>query len=122
MISHPHFMNPFASSTPACRHCRYYIPQGRRGGLCQQLNVMVQSGWKACSLSIPPFAPAWQNLEEIMRWQHKQQALANQELVDPPILAGDVEPGARPPIEEVPMAVEPVPVTRPTVGIRALWM
>ena len=122
MISHPPFMNPFASSTPACRHCRYYIPQGRRGGHCQQLNVTVQSGWKACSLSIPPFSPAWENLEEIMRWQHKQQTLADQEAVDPVTVNEVVDPNLIPQLEEVPVVVDPVPAPRPTVGIRALWM
>ncbi len=115
-------MNLFAFSTPACRHCRYYIPEGRRGGHCQQLNVTVQSGWKACSLAIPPFSPAWENLKEIMRWQDKQETLANQELGDPPIAAEVVDPQIVPQLEEVPVVVEPVPVRRPTIGIRALWM
>ncbi|HEY9908200.1 MAG TPA: hypothetical protein V6D18_11430 [Thermosynechococcaceae cyanobacterium] len=56
-------------STQACRHCRYYTPEGRRGGFCQQLNVEVQGSWKACSLALPPFMPAWENLEEILAQQ-----------------------------------------------------
>lgn len=57
--------------TQACRHCRFYTPEGRRGGHCQQLNVEVQGGWTACSLAIPPFTPAWENLEEILVWQQR---------------------------------------------------
>ncbi|HEY9644612.1 MAG TPA: hypothetical protein V6C57_29215 [Coleofasciculaceae cyanobacterium] len=38
-----------------CRFCKYYQPQGRRGGQCQLLEVPVQSHWKACKLSIRPF-------------------------------------------------------------------
>ncbi|MEB3825900.1 hypothetical protein [Phormidium sp. CCY1219] len=50
----------------ACRHCRFYTPVGRRGGNCQQLGVPVRGGWKACSLAVPPFAPSWEGIEEIM--------------------------------------------------------
>jgi hypothetical protein len=48
---------PLAS---ACRHCRHYLPEGRRGGHCGQLNVPVQSSWKACSLALPVFSPSWE--------------------------------------------------------------
>ncbi len=50
--------------TSACRYCQYYKPEGRRGGLCQQLGAPVQGSWKACSLAIPPFAPSWESLPE----------------------------------------------------------
>lgn len=53
----------FAST---CRYCRHYNPQGRRGGLCEQLSVPVQSGWTACSLALPPFAPCWEEMEEVI--------------------------------------------------------
>ena len=102
-------------STRACRHCRYYTPEGRRGGHCHQLNVAVQSSWRACSLAIPPFAPAWENLEEIMRWQ--EQSLAGQEAVDP------AAPPVLPEVVPVEVVAEPAPLhQRPTTGIRALWM
>ena len=42
-------------STSACRHCRFYEPEGRRGGSCQILGVPVQSSWKACDFACPPF-------------------------------------------------------------------
>ncbi|AFZ30389.1 hypothetical protein ABN584_05105 [Gloeocapsa sp. BRSZ] len=45
--------------TSACRYCRYYQPEGRRGGCCQLLGVPVQGSWKACELSLPAFAPSW---------------------------------------------------------------
>jgi hypothetical protein len=63
--------------TSSCRHCRYYVPEGRRGGHCRQLNVAVQSAWKACTLALPPFAPAWESLEGIMAWQQKALSLAS---------------------------------------------
>jgi hypothetical protein len=33
----------------ACRFCKHYSPEGRRGGVCQVLNVPVQGKWGACS-------------------------------------------------------------------------
>jgi hypothetical protein len=49
------------SPVSACRHCRHYVPEGRRGGTCGQLNdVLVQGSWKACSLASPVFAANWQ--------------------------------------------------------------
>lgn len=104
-------MKTSCSSTPACRHCRYYMPEGRRGGHCQQLNVAVQSGWKACSLAIPPFSPTWENLEQIMRWQ--ERAIAVQEVtVSDPL-----------PVAPEKTVTETLPISpKPVVGIRALWM
>lgn len=57
--------DPLAS---ACRHCKHYVHEGRRGGNCGQLNVLVQGSWKACSLASPVFAPNWQ-FERIMALQ-----------------------------------------------------
>lgn len=54
--------NYFAS---ACRYCRFYHPEGRRGGMCSQLNVLVKAHWKACQFSSPAFKPDWQTLPEI---------------------------------------------------------
>jgi hypothetical protein len=59
-------LNPVTS---ACKSCRFYTPEGRRGGNCQQLGVPVRGGWKACSLALPPFAPSWESLEEIFNLQ-----------------------------------------------------
>ncbi len=50
----------------ACRYCRYYKSEGRRGGTCQLMDVSVHGGWKACALAIPAFAPSWENLEDMM--------------------------------------------------------
>ncbi|MGK7875285.1 MAG: hypothetical protein AB4426_18900 [Xenococcaceae cyanobacterium] len=52
--------------TSACRYCRHYKPEGRRGGMCQQLGVPVQASWKACVLAAPPFTSNWESLEEIV--------------------------------------------------------
>ena len=49
--------------TSACKYCRHYNPEGRRGGNCQQLGAPVQGHWKACSLALPAFAPSWETLE-----------------------------------------------------------
>lgn len=43
-----------------CRHCRYYRPEGQRGGQCQMLGVPVRGIWSACVLVVPPFAPSWE--------------------------------------------------------------
>jgi hypothetical protein len=55
----------------ACRHCRFYQPEGRRGGHCSQLDAPVRGNWKACSLAIPPFAPSWEALEGLRLWQEE---------------------------------------------------
>lgn len=41
----------------SCSRCRFYTPQGRRGGQCSQLGVPVESRWTPCSLAVPVFAP-----------------------------------------------------------------
>jgi hypothetical protein len=46
-----------------CRHCRFYTPEGRRGGHCGQLGVNVSGSWQSCSLSMAPFAPSWEAAE-----------------------------------------------------------
>jgi hypothetical protein len=54
--------------TTVCRFCRYYRPEGRRGGTCAQLGVPVQAYWKACALAVSPFATAWQDIDEVVGW------------------------------------------------------
>jgi hypothetical protein len=70
-------MNTLSFPTSACRLCRYYQPEGRRGGVCQQLGVPVRGSWSSCSLALPPFAPSWENIEDI--W-HQDQQLSKQAL------------------------------------------
>jgi hypothetical protein len=57
-------MKPTKFLTSACRYCRHYQPEGRRGGMCQQLGAPVQASWKACSFALPAFAPTWETLED----------------------------------------------------------
>lgn len=38
-----------------CSRCRFYTPQGRRGGQCSQLGVPVESRWTPCPLAVPVF-------------------------------------------------------------------
>ena len=59
--------------TSSCRHCRYYQAEGRRGGVCNQLNVPVQAQWKACTLAAGPFCATWETLEDVV---HLEQAYA----------------------------------------------
>ena len=60
-----------SKSTLVCRHCRYYSPEGRRGGFCQKLMAGVESNWKACSLALSPFATSWENLNDTVMWNQK---------------------------------------------------
>lgn len=89
-------------ATSACRACRYYTPEGRRGGFCQQLSVSVRGSWHACSLAISPFAPSWEGIEEILIWQQEMAIL--REML---------------PLEDSPLEVEqPISIstsTKPTV-------
>ena len=52
-------------ATSACRYCRFYKPEGRRGGSCQMLGVPVESSWKACTFATPPFDTTLKKLEDI---------------------------------------------------------
>lgn len=51
--------------TSACRYCRYYQPEGRRGGCCQILGAPVQGNWKACDFALPAFGSAWEGIEKL---------------------------------------------------------
>ena len=51
--------------TSACRYCRYYQPEGRRGGCCQILGAPVQGDWKACDFALPTFGSAWVGIEKL---------------------------------------------------------
>ena len=64
-------MKTLNDSTSACRCCRYFQPQGRRGGVCEQLGVPVRGSWKACSLAMSPFAPSWETLEGMINLEEK---------------------------------------------------
>ncbi|MEA5573727.1 hypothetical protein [Calothrix sp. UHCC 0171] len=63
--------------TSACKYCRYYNPEGRRGGNCQQLGAPVLGHWKACSLALPPFAPSWETLEDVWSLPEHKPVLAS---------------------------------------------
>ncbi len=66
--------------TSACRYCRYYQPEGRRGGVCQQLSVPVRGSWKACSLALAPFAPTWEGIQVI--WQDEALGINDKLIVN----------------------------------------
>lgn len=70
-------MNTSKFPASACRYCRHYNVEGRRGGMCQQLGVPVRGGWRACSLALPPFAPSWENIDGLL---HEQKLLLEETL------------------------------------------
>ncbi|NJM71948.1 MAG: hypothetical protein HC862_18135 [Scytonema sp. RU_4_4] len=78
-------MKQIKSLTSACRYCRYYNLEGRRGGFCQQLGAPVRGNWKACSLALPPFAPSWENLEDAWSLPDATSVLASG--LNKPVLA-----------------------------------
>lgn len=53
--------------TSSCRYCRYFQTEGRRGGMCQQLGVPVESNWKACVLATHPFITPWEQCENVVQ-------------------------------------------------------
>ena len=54
-------------SNSVCRLCRFYEPEGRRGGSCQKLGVPVKGSWEACSLASSPFDTTLKKLEDIFQ-------------------------------------------------------
>ena len=54
-------------STSVCRFCRFYEPEGRRGGSCQKLGVPVEGSWEACALASSPFDTTLKKLENIFQ-------------------------------------------------------
>jgi hypothetical protein len=70
-------MKSIKSFTSACRYCRHYQPEGRRGGICGQLGAPVQGSWKACSFALPPFAPSWESLEDVWSLPEAQPVLTS---------------------------------------------
>lgn len=67
--------------TSACRYCRFYQPDGLHRGTCQQLNVSVQSDWKACQLALPAFANTWDSTEELKTVARQEDLLPVQSAV-----------------------------------------
>ncbi|QSJ15352.1 hypothetical protein JYQ62_26370 [Nostoc sp. UHCC 0702] len=89
-------MKPINFLTSACRYCRHYKPEGRRGGMCQQLGGPVQASWKACSLALPPFAPSWESLEDAWSLPDATRILASSHS-----MASNVDNAAVAPVEEI---------------------
>jgi hypothetical protein len=57
--------NTSEASNAVCRNCRFYQPNGHRGGICEQFNVPVSGGWSTCQLALPAFVPSWKTLEDL---------------------------------------------------------
>lgn len=60
-------MNQLPLLTSACRSCRHFVPQGRRGGICEKLNVPVQGSWKSCSFAVSAFSSSWDGWDNIKK-------------------------------------------------------
>jgi len=89
-------MKPIKLLASACRYCRHYQPEGRRGGMCQQLGAPLQATWKACSLALPPFAPSWETLEDAWILPDAAPALTSSQS-----LVSDLDNAALAPVEEI---------------------
>ncbi|ACC82348.1 hypothetical protein [Nostoc punctiforme] len=89
-------MKPIKFLASACKYCRHYQPEGRRGGTCQQLGAPVQATWKACSLALPPFAPSWETLEDAWTLPDARPVLACSHSP-----ASDLDRAAPAPVEEI---------------------
>lgn len=68
-----------------CRHCRFYTPEGRRGGHCGQLGVSVSGSWQSCDLSLSPFAPSWESSEAFPENRHGRIVGGAVQVPDPKI-------------------------------------
>ncbi len=66
-------MSKLQSDVKACRFCKHYNPEGRRGGSCSALNVSVEAGWRSCNLALSPFNSIWDQGEVLPRLE--QEAL-----------------------------------------------
>ncbi|MGK7944743.1 MAG: hypothetical protein AB4058_09765 [Microcystaceae cyanobacterium] len=75
-------MNTATFLTSSCRYCRYFHSEGRRGGTCQQLGVLVGSDWKACVLATHAFATPWEHYETVVQLE-KSFGLASSDSVEP---------------------------------------
>jgi hypothetical protein len=56
--------------------------------MCQQLGVPVRGSWKACALALPPFAPSWESIDELLQ----DNQLILKEAVSPHGSLGSCEP------------------------------
>lgn len=65
-------MDDLGKSVETCRLCKHYNPEGRRGGICEKLDVHVRSTWNACSLVSHPFESSWQPIDDLTSLLHQQ--------------------------------------------------
>lgn len=70
-------MNEINFSASTCRFCRFYQPEGRRGGACRMLGVPVESSWKACALAASPFETTLKKLEDIFQLDSTSSAIVS---------------------------------------------
>lgn len=102
-------MKSVKDAISACRHCRFYRLEGRRGGDCQQLGVPVQGSWRACSLAAQPFASQWDEwsaaVSRHLSSPDPQMAVASE--IPLQVAIPEMEPAATPTMmEEILLAIE----------------
>lgn len=77
-------MNSSGESVTACRLCYHYNPEGRRGGICNKLDVPVQPAWESCSLAVHPFHRSWQsNSQDIQQDIQDLNSLFHDSVAEP---------------------------------------
>jgi hypothetical protein len=65
-------MDSLDKSVETCRLCKHYNPEGRRGGVCEKLDVHVKSAWNACTLASHPFDVSSETIDELSSLLHQQ--------------------------------------------------
>lgn len=48
-------MNPQSCSISACKHCRCFRSEGRRGGVCGRFETFAAGDWASCPFALPIF-------------------------------------------------------------------
>jgi hypothetical protein len=102
-------------SISVCRLCKFYRPEGRRGGHCEKLDASVQGQWEACPLASHPFMSDWDEVSRL--------AIANRRVALTPVLTSQSFVPA--PVHHQPLTNPPLTICQPmtpSVGDRPLPM
>jgi hypothetical protein len=100
-------------SISVCRLCKFYRPEGRRGGHCEKLDASVQGQWEACPLASHPFMSDWDEVSRL--------AIANRRVALTPVLTSQSFVPA--PAHHQPLTNPPLTICQPmtpSVGDRHL--
>jgi hypothetical protein len=92
-------------SISVCRLCKFYRPEGRRGGHCEKLDASVQGQWEACPLASHPFVSDWDEVSRL--------AIANRRVALTPLLTSQsFVPAHHQPMTK-PMTNQPLTICQP---------